>query len=202
MSEETIRLIRKKKLYKKAKRSDTQGDLLRYKRVSNLVCRLTRRNHQDHLKDISCQLVGNQRIFWRWLQNVRGQSAGIPNLKYMGNISTAAVDKAKVFNHYFCSESVFVKENISNLPRLRSLLWATSIADIEFDADEVYKVLCGINPSKTCGPDEIPGRLLIPNYFPCLCSQDPFLEIGEEPTLLQCSRGVTNTPLPTISLLV
>ena len=163
MSEETVRLIRKKKrLYKKAKPSDTQGDLLRYKRVSNMVRRLTRRDHQDHLEDISCQLVENQQIFWRWLKNVRGQSAGIANLKYMGNILTAAVDKAKVFNHYF--RSVFAKENISNLPRLRSLLWATwstpSIADIEFDVDEVHKVLCRIDPSKACGPDEILGRLL------------------------------------------
>ena len=32
-----------------------------------------------------------------------------------------------------------------------------SIADIKFDVDEVYKVLCGIDPSKACGPDEIPG---------------------------------------------
>ena len=84
-------------------------------------------------EEVSQQLVGNQQVFWRLLKNVRGQSAGIPNLKCMGNILTAAVDKAKVFNHYFCS--VFAKENISNLPRLRSLLWATwstpSIADVE-----------------------------------------------------------------------
>ena len=105
LSEVTIRLIRKKKrLYKKAKQSDTRGDLLRYRRVSNMVRRLTRRDHHDHLEEISRQLVGNQRIFWRWLKNVRGQSAGIPNLKYMGNILTAAVDKAEVFNHYFCSK--------------------------------------------------------------------------------------------------
>ena len=124
-----------------------------------MVRRLTRRDHHDRLEEISCQLVKNQRIFRRWLKNVRGQSAGITNLK---NILTAAVDKVKVFNHYF--RSVFAKENISNLPRLRSLLWATrstpSIADIEFDVDEVHKVLCGIDPSKVCGPDEILGRLL------------------------------------------
>ena len=58
----------------------------RYKRVSNMVRRLTRRDHQDHL---SCQLVGNQQTFWRWLKNVRGQSAGIPNLKCMGNTAPA-----------------------------------------------------------------------------------------------------------------
>ena len=64
LSKETIQLIRKKKrLYKKAKRSDTQGDLLRYRRISNMVCRLTRWDHHDHLEEISQQLVGNQRIF-------------------------------------------------------------------------------------------------------------------------------------------
>ena len=34
------------------------------------------------------------------------------------------------------------------------------IADVVFDVDEVYKVLCKIDPSKACGPDEIPGQLL------------------------------------------
>ena len=80
----------------------------------------------------------------------------------MVNTFTAAMDKAKVFNQYFCS--VFAKENISNLLRLRSLLWATwstsSIPDVVFDVDEVYKALCRINPCKACGPDEIPGQLL------------------------------------------
>ena len=47
-----------------------------------MLRRLTRRDHHDHLEEISRQLVRNQRIFWRWLKNVRGQSAGIPNLKY------------------------------------------------------------------------------------------------------------------------
>ena len=101
-------------------------------------------------------------FFWRWLKNVGGQSAGMPDLKFMGNVFTAAVDKAKVLNQYFCS--VFAKENISNLPRLRSLIWpiwsTPSIVDVVFDVDEVYKVLCRIDSSKACGPDEIPGRLL------------------------------------------
>ena len=117
-------------------------------------------------------------------------------------------------NHYFCS--VFAKENISNLPHLRSLLWpiwsTPSTADVVFDVDEVYKVLCRIDSSKACGPDEIPGQLLreehhglrnpFPNCIPCLCSPELFLEIRKEPMLLQCLRGVINTPLPTIALSV
>jgi len=35
-----------------------------------------------------------------------------------------------------------------------------SICDIVIDEDDVYEALCCIDPSKSCGPDEITGRLL------------------------------------------
>jgi len=35
-----------------------------------------------------------------------------------------------------------------------------SICDIVIDEDDVYEALCCIDPSKSCGPDEIVGRLL------------------------------------------
>ena len=124
-----------------------------------MVCRLTRKDHHDHLEEISQQLHSNQRIFWRWLKNIRGRAAGIPNLEYMSKILTSATDKAEAFNHYFCS--IFAKENILNLTHLRSLLQATwssqSISDVVLDENEVYEALCLIDPSKACGSDEIPG---------------------------------------------
>ena len=74
----------------------------------------------------------------------------------MGNVLTVAVEKAKVFNRYFCS-----KENTSNLTHLRNLLralWcAQSITDVALDQSDVYEMRCKIDPSKACGPDEIPG---------------------------------------------
>ncbi len=163
LSAETLQLIRKKRRqYKQAKRSGKQEDLARYKKTSNTVRRLTRKDHCDHLEAISQQLVTNQRVFWRWLKNVRGGFIGIPNLKFMGKVFTAAADKAKVFNSYFCS--IFTKENLSNLTSRRNLLqasWSTaSISDVIIDEDSVSEVLGRIDPSKACGPDEIPGRLL------------------------------------------
>ena len=80
----------------------------------------------------------------------------------MGNVVTAAVDKAKVFNAYFCS--IFTRENFSNLAHLRNLVqasWSTSsIDDVVISEDTIFEVLCKIEPSKACGPDDIPGRLL------------------------------------------
>ena len=74
-----------------------------------MVRTLTRRDHHDHIEEISQQMGSN---LWRWLKNVRRGSAGIPNLQYMGNVLTTAVEKAKVFNRYFCSN--FTKENIKS----------------------------------------------------------------------------------------
>jgi len=67
-----------------------------------------------------------------------------------------------VFNTYFCS--IFTKENFSNLAHLRNLVqasWSTSsISDVVISEDAVFEVLRRIDPSKTCGPDDIPGLLL------------------------------------------
>ena len=44
-------------------------------------------------------------------------------------------------------------------------------------------------------------ELVVQKHSGCMCSFHK-RRFGEEPTLLQCSRGVINTPLPTIALLV
>ena len=101
---------------------------------------LPERTIMTTLEEISQQLGGNERVFWRWLKNIRGRSASIPNLKYMGNVVTAAVDKAKVFNAYFCS--TFTRVNFSNLTLLRNLMqasWSTSsIDDVVISEDAVF----------------------------------------------------------------
>ena len=81
---------------------------------------------------------------------------------YRGQSLSKVADKANAFNHYFTS--VFTKENTTQLNSLRNTTTSTrhptSIEVVKFDEDEVYKALCRINPSKSCGPDNIPGRIL------------------------------------------
>ena len=82
------------------------------------------------LKRYPNNLVVMSGFLRRWLKNIRGRSASIPNLKYMVNVIMTAVDKAKVFNAYICS--IFTKENFSNLAHLRNLVqasWSTSYVD-------------------------------------------------------------------------
>ena len=57
-----------------------------------------------------------------------------------------------------------MSENTSNLSELRRDLqksWChDSVADITISHDDVYDVLSKLDVSKSCGPDEVPARLL------------------------------------------
>ena len=110
----------------------------------------------------------------------------------MGNVLSTAVEKAKVFDRFFCL--IYTKENISNLALLRNLLWDSwctqSIMDVALDENEVCEMLCKIDSSKACGPDEILGHLIregapwlaeqLPNCSPRPCSQGSFQVTGGE----------------------
>ena len=74
---------------------------------------------------------------------------------------SAAAEKAQALNTYFAS--IFTTEDTSTLKKAKSDLPAQStveVGDITFTKDEVLEVLYSIDPDKSCGPDNVPGRLL------------------------------------------
>ena len=111
-----------------------------------------------YLDLITSNLHTNPKPFWNWIKRVRNGITRIPNVFYRGQSLSKVADKANALNHYFTS--VFTKENTTQLNSLRNTTTSTrhptSIEVVKVDEDEVYK----INPSKLCGPDNIPGRIL------------------------------------------
>ena len=163
LSEETLRLVRKnRRAYKLARRSNNPYHLRRYKTISNLVRNQTRMDHAEHLNQITLNLSQDQRPFWRWLNNTQGQRFQIPNIHHAGIVLSTPSEKASVFNQFFTS--IFTSENTSNLSELRRDLqksWChDSVADITISRDDVYDLLSKLDVSKSCGPDEVPARLL------------------------------------------
>ena len=163
LSKETLRLVRKKRrAYKLARRTNNPRHLLQYKATSNLVRSHTRMDHIEHLSQITSNLSQDQRPFWRWLNNTRGQRIQIPNIHHAGKVLSTPSEKASIFNHHFTS--TFTSENTSNLNDLRRDLgksWCQdSVADITISRDDVHDLLSKLDVSKACGPDELPARLL------------------------------------------
>ena len=96
LSGETLHLIRKKRrAYKLAKRSGQPHHFQRYRNISNELRSLTRQDHHHHLNQVMSNLHNDQRPFWRWLKNARGQRSRIPDLHHQGSTLSTPVRKPK-----------------------------------------------------------------------------------------------------------
>ena len=157
LSKESRKLIKKKrKLYRKARRSDLPGPWVKFRETSNCLRTSTRRDHQS----LVAKMTTNIKSFWRWVKNLKTQANVLPEIHYKNKVIVRDSEKAKAFNEYFCSvfteeDSTFLHECSSGLPRNPN-----SIDSILFSTEDVFQALCKIDPRKSSGPDTIPGRLL------------------------------------------
>jgi hypothetical protein len=108
--------------------------------------------------------TSNSKPFWSWIKSFTKRADPIPDLHHQGKTITSATGKALVLNCYFLS--VFTREKTSAIGALRERL-APIVAALYLWMKKplvrkmfIYECLCKIDPSKSCGPDEIPGRLL------------------------------------------
>jgi len=148
----------KKRAFRLAKRTQKRADFRRYKDISNRVRDLTRKDHCEHLEEITKDLTLDQRPFWGWLKNMRGHHPCIPDLHQFGKVLFSSTEKAEAFKTFF--SSVFTCEDHKRLDGLEEELRFTrievEIGEIALTVREVYEELCRIDPSKQLGPMESP----------------------------------------------
>ena len=109
-------MIRKKRrAFKLVKRSQKDKHFRKYRDISNIVRDLTRKDHKEHLEEITKDLACDQRPFWRWLKNMRGHHPALPDLHHAGKVLSSGTENAQVFSEYF--SSVFAHEDTSCLGR-------------------------------------------------------------------------------------
>ena len=144
------------------KRSNKPLHFQRYRDISNRVRSLTRRDHTRHLEQITENLHKDQRPFWRWFKNTSGQHSQVPEVHHQGKVLSDPIQKAKALCKFFAS--VFVRKDLSSIGSLKEKLHKArsqaEVKDITITVDNVYDLLCKIDISKACGPDDIPGQLL------------------------------------------
>ena len=129
---------------------------------SNLVRSRMREDHRQYINQITSSLHDNQTPFWIWLSGLRRVGSTIPNILFGGNKYSLPMEKAEILNKFF--DSVFIKEGVHPLDKLDKLLMGGSsfqcIDNMTFDEENVFHALVKTDPMKSCGPDEVPGRLL------------------------------------------
>lgn len=100
----------------------------------------------------------NYKSFWSYMNSKTKIRAGISDLKdENGVLKSSSIDKANILNNFFAS--VFTHEGTSEIPIIPLKLLQT-VNSISVKKQKVEKLLCGLNPSKSCGPDECHPRFL------------------------------------------
>ena len=109
----------------------------------------------NHLNLVIGNLAEDPRGFYRFIKNNCTDSNGIPSLKTSSGIILADEEKAKCLNDYFVS--VFTKEDENTIP---SIEIHPDMPSFEVTKNGVVKLLSGLDPKKSLGPDDISPRIL------------------------------------------
>ena len=108
------------------------------------------------------------RLFWRRLKSLSGRikTSAIPDLNIPSDkgdpprVATADIDKAKIFNDFFASQT-FLDSCPPSVPDLpRQVPSDIKFGHLHTTPSDVYDVLTHLKPGKAPGMDELPPRLL------------------------------------------
>ena len=100
---------------------------------------------------------GKQKRFWSFIKSLKKDNSGIAPLKDRGKMHPDKDNKANILNHQY--DSVYTREDEGDIPCLDGQPYP-SMPDITVTKKGVEKLLKKIKPSKACGPDMIPARIL------------------------------------------
>ena len=101
----------------------------------------------------------NPKHFWSYVRSKTKLKDTVMRLrKRNGMLTENDKETADEFNCGF--QSVFVKENMGQLPDLDFEFNGTFLENVEVSEDEVKNLLKNTNPNKSMGPDDIHPRIL------------------------------------------
>ena len=159
LKKETKRMLRKKRrLYKRARRSNDSEDYTEFK---NFRIKARNKLHSDYHKYLNNLLDPEQdstsKNFWKYIKARKQDSVSIGTLKSDGSIAETAENKANMLNKQFIS--VFTKEDLSNIPDKGQSPYVP-MNEIIINENGVRKCIERLNEKKACGPDKIPIKVL------------------------------------------
>ena len=122
--------------------------------------RKSKQTYHDNLDKLLSSSDCNSKTFWKTskqILNIGQTSTSIPNLHHNSTYAESDLEKAKMLNTYFASQSV-VDDTNTQLPPIPHM--DHSLESITITTQDVSDVLQHLDITKACGPDSISPRLL------------------------------------------
>ncbi|MCG8048301.1 MAG: reverse transcriptase family protein [Candidatus Thiodiazotropha endolucinida] len=165
MHNEIRKLIRiRKRLHKKAKRSNTETAWSKFRKMRNKIVKLIRSSKATEENRISEALKANTNNIKSWWKlskqalNIDRTTESIPQLIHNNQQIENDQEKADVLNTYFIAQSQLRDAN-TNLPEIQQPPYE-KLHTIDITSSDIRDILRALNVSKASGPDLISPRLL------------------------------------------
>jgi hypothetical protein len=131
-------------------------------RSRNKVKTMVRKANIQMEKEIAENAKVNPKKFWQYANSKRKRKSGIGELKTNSNgeIDTAKTskEKAEVLANFY--SRVFTRKPDGDIPQLEPCQIQYPFTESNFEESEVRKLLLGINPNKSPGPDGLHPKAL------------------------------------------
>ena len=157
----------RKRLYRKAKKSNNASCWAKFKSVRNRVISIIRQSKENYYELLSSKLkygTLSSRDWWKTLKSVISPHTEtcIPPLFDVSSDSLIVDDheKANLLNFHFANQS-YTDDSFSNIPVERFQLEHDTLDTINIIPSEVLDVLKTLKTGKASGPDGINNRILI-----------------------------------------
>jgi hypothetical protein len=150
--------IRKRnKLFQKQKSTKKPKDIKKYIEAKANAHRLQRKVYWEYVDNLieignpeSDEKPNKQKRFWSYVNALRKDNSGVIPLKDSEKMHADPIDKADILNRKY--ESVFTKEDITNIPKPEGTSYP-SMPNIKVKEEGVKQLIQKKNPKKACGSD-------------------------------------------------
>ena len=153
-------MIRKRKrVHRKAKKSDNPVAWQNYRQIRNNCTYCVRKARKDYDEKLSSNLsssTNNPKEWWNnanKLLNKTQNKKTIPSITFSNTVYDNDNDKATIFNDFFCKQSKLSEVNAS-IPFIQpNDLPPNTLSNIDLQCEEVKSVLESLDITKATGPD-------------------------------------------------
>ncbi|KAF2343305.1 hypothetical protein FHG87_025938, partial [Trinorchestia longiramus] len=159
-SQEIKRLINAKQhSYRRLKRYQTEPHRQEHIHACRAVKRTIKSTKRNKEITVAAQAKTHPKSFYKYVNDRRLKRDTIgPLIDSEGSTQTNNKRKAKILNTYFTS--VFIHEDLTEIPQPHALNTQEILLDGVFTVEEVEEQLSILNPFKSTGPDGLGPRIL------------------------------------------
>ena len=152
------KLKNKKESFKFYKKYPSGTNLRSYCKARNAVTRGLRKASMNKEIQIAKTIKSNPKAFYQYISSKTTSKITIPDLLNCdGSLTTTDIEKCNTLNNFF--SSVFVRENITNIPDFHPVS-NSKLETVTISEYDVALKLKSLNSSKSPGPDLIHPKIL------------------------------------------